>query len=147
MRRVLEIVLLLCVAWCLACEKQAEQYEKANMKTRWMEAETTLRSMAMTQTGFKASNLRYATSFDEMDFSMTSSNITYSYFMGNSVIKGNLGPATLPTGLEFSTPTENEFVIWAVANLDGDPEWDVWKIDQAQNIQHVKNDFEGFTPK
>lgn len=141
------VMVVICLVWCVACEKQAEQYEKANMKTRWMEAETALRSMAMTQTTFKASNLRYATSFDEMDFSMTSSNITYSYFMGDAVIKGNLGPATLPPGLEAGTPTESEFIIWAVANLDGDPDLDVWKIDHTQNIKHVRNDFEGFTPK
>lgn len=147
MKKVSAMVAVLGLLCFAACEKQAEQYEKANMKTRWMEAETTLRSMAMAQTAFKASNLKYAASFDEMDFSMTSSNITYSYFMGDSMIKGNLGPETLPAGLEAIAPTENEFVIWAVANLDGDPDWDVWRIDQAQNIRHVRNDFEGFTPK
>ncbi|HRK07507.1 MAG TPA: hypothetical protein PLZ57_07030 [Pseudobdellovibrionaceae bacterium] len=38
--------------------------------------------------------------------------------------------------------SESGFKAFAFANLDGDPEWDVWTIDQDKNLQHLRNDLD-----
>ena len=40
------------------------------------------------------------------------------------------------------TATASGFKAFAIANLDGDPDLDVWSIDQAKNLVHVKVDSE-----
>jgi hypothetical protein len=38
--------------------------------------------------------------------------------------------------------SDSGFKAFAFANLDGDPEWDVWTIDQDKNMQHLRNDLD-----
>lgn len=147
MRKILAtaVVLTAMTAW-FGCEQQADMYQQANMKTRWMEAQTNLQAMALSETTFKGTNFRYAISFKEMDFSFMSNNLTYSYFLGDDVIKGVLGPDKLPDGLRNFEPTADAYVIYAVANLDSDDDLDVWQTDQNRNVKHVKSDLDQYAP-
>lgn len=38
--------------------------------------------------------------------------------------------------------SESGFKAFAFANIDGDPDWDVWTIDQDKNLQHLHNDLD-----
>jgi len=141
MKKIAGIVIALFIVFLVAgCEQQVQNYERGTAKARMIEAQTNLPAILAMQTGFKAMNQRYAATFKDMGFSMTGQNQNYSYFLGDDVIKGGRGPDKLPEGLPNPAPSAESFVIYAIANLDDDPDLDIWKIDQTGNVQHPRSD-------
>ena len=137
------------IFWCvgflviclfIGCEQQAQSYETGKAKAWQIEPKMNLHAMFAAQVGFKALEQRFATSFDEMGFSMTGQMPHHSYFMGQDMTKGSMGPDKLPAEFSNPIPGADAFVIWAVGNLDSDPDLDIWKIDQDNNLQNVRND-------
>jgi len=142
MKKAIIISLTLIVGLLAGCQKQVDQYETAKGKALVIEAETNLPAMAAAQMGYKAMNQKYAQTFQEMGFSLSSQNQNYSYFMGEDVIKGWRGPAKLPADLPMTTPTADSYVIYAVARLSDDlkdTKLDIWKIDQNGGVTRVRS--------
>ena len=122
------------------CEKQFENYEKGTKKAKQLEAELNLQSLAIAQFGFRAANRRYGSTFSEIGFDIVGSDQRYSYFMGKDVLEGALGPGKLPDSLSLPKVSKDSFIAYAVANLDADPDLDVWRVDQNKSVQHLHND-------
>lgn len=133
------IVSFTLMSFGLACEQPQQAYKDGTMKAKWIEVQTSLPFIATSQVAYKAMSNRYAKTFDEMGFAMTEHQ-RYTYFMGKDVRKGFAGPAKLPAGLNPKEPDAETFLVYAVANLDGDPDLDIWKIDQDRNLKHIRND-------
>lgn len=141
MKKAVPMVVVLFIALIFAaCEKPVESYEKGAGKARMVEAQINLPAIVAMQAGFRAMSQRYAASFKELGYALSGENQNYSYFLGNDMIKGARGPDKLPEGLSIPAPTAESFVIYAIANLDDDPDLDIWKIDQSGNLQHVRLD-------
>lgn len=134
------LIALIILAFGLACEQQEKTYTTGKQKAQSTEPKLNLPTIAGMQIGFKAENSRYAKTFAELQYSMIGNGSVYSYFLGDDVIKGAYGPDALPDDIEAVEPTAEEFVVYAVANLDSDEDLDVWMIDQNRSIQHVQSD-------
>ena len=133
------IVSFTLMSFGLACEQQQQAYQDGTMKAKWVEVQTSRPLIATSQVAYKAISQRYAKTFDEMGFGMTEHQ-RYTYFMGKDVLKGFMGPKKLPAGLNSREPDDETFLVYAVANLDSDPDLDVWRIDQNRNLKHIRND-------
>lgn len=141
MKKLLSITIVLVFTGLIVnCDKPLEAYRDGSMKAKWTEAKLSMPQMVIAQRGYKAANGDFATSFSEMGFSMISENQRYSYFLGDDVLVGSMGPDSLPDELDYVEVTSDSFIIYAVANLDADPDLDVWSINQSSMIKHVKND-------
>jgi len=123
-----------------ACQKEADNYERDTMKAKQIEAKINLEALATAELGYRAMANKYSASFGEMGFSVSGEDQRYSYFIGQDVLKGARGPDKLPESLEPAMVTQNSFVAYAIANLDADPDLDIWTVNQNRQVVHVRDD-------
>jgi len=126
--------------FAIGCEKQYEGYQRGTAKARQIEAKLNLNMLVIAQTGFYAMSKRYGRTFDEIGFSVQGENQVYTYYLGDDVLEGVLGPDEFPEFLAPSKVTDDSFVVYAIANLDTDPDLDVWRIDHKRNARHLRDD-------
>ena len=122
------------------CQKEADNYERDTMKAKQVEAQINLQALAIAEIGYRAIANKYSASFGEFGFSVTGEDQRYSYFVGQDVLKGARGPDKLPESLEPALATKDTFVAYAIANLDDDPDLDIWRVDQNRQVTHVHDD-------
>jgi len=130
---------LACFVIFAACEKEAENYERGTMKAKQVEVKINLEALATAEAGYRAIANRYGT-FSEIGFSVSGEDQRYSYFLGQDVLKGGRGPDKLPDTVEPALITQNTFAAYAIANLDDDPNLDVWRVDQTRQVVHLRDD-------
>jgi len=123
------------------CEKEYETRKKDLMKAWQVEAKINLQALVAAQAGYKATARSYGRTFDEVGFSISGGERHYSYFMGDDVMVGSDGPTELPEDLPPPKVSKNSFTAYAVANLDADPDLDVWRVDQNRRLKHLRKDW------
>ena len=138
------ITLLVGAVFCLiiatGCEKEYENYQKGTARAKQVEAQLALQQLKAAQVGYKSLNGRYGETFEEIGFSMIEENQRYSYFMGDDVLEGATFFDEFPGFLKYPEVTDSNFIAYAIANLDDDPDLDVWRVTNAGNPKQVRND-------
>ena len=110
-------------------------------------AKRQLRSMAELQQRYFADHGHYCSSFAECGVKNDAPPSGYLFFLSREEVWGE-GPAALRTAARFALEQQrvqphvesSGFVIAAAGNLDGDPQLDVWVIDELMRLVHVSND-------
>jgi len=134
------VCLVACIAFISGCEQQVDNYEKANIKAKQIEARLSLQALATAQVGFFAISRGYGATFKEIGFSVVEENQRYTYFMGDDVLRGARYFDDLPDFLPPPEVTPTEFIAYAVANLDDDDDLDIWRVDQTHSVTMISND-------
>lgn len=101
------------------------------------ECKVTLRDVLWAQRDFRDARGRFAATFAELGFKLGKPG-RYTYFLGDT-----LGPAdvTLPSLARAPGATTGHFLAACAANLDPDPEVDVWVISSDEGEPtHVLSD-------
>jgi len=111
---------------------------KFQAKAKQSQAKTMLDQAYQQQMTYQMMNGVYAESLEDLDFEP--SNRLYAVHFGFDVVPNAEGEDYyLPVGVE-TIAREDEFVIVAVGNIDGDPTLDVWTIDQDRRMENVVDD-------
>lgn len=132
--------IIIAMPFLLSCQQQADNYKKGTEKAMQVEAQINMPSIFAAQMGYKAINQKYGATFSEIGFSIAGENQRYTYFMGDDVLKGARYLDAFPGSLPPPQVTENSFTAYAIANLDDDPDLDIWTIDQSGTARQIKND-------
>ncbi|MBC7794848.1 MAG: hypothetical protein H7Z43_14175 [Clostridia bacterium] len=112
-----------------------------NIVARQTSASDDLRALLRTQRLFRAAQDRYG-SLKESHFQPRGG--AYTVYLGAddyipAIRDGQTVTDALPPGLHPKITPES-FTAYAVANLDGDPELDIWSVDDTGDIKHLIND-------
>ncbi len=134
-------LLAIAATFSAGCEKEYEARKKDTMKAKQVEAKINLQALVAAQAGYNATARKYGKTFNRVGFSVSGGERRYSYFMGDDVIVGRKGPRKLPEDLAPPKVSENGFTAYAVANLDNDPDLDIWRVDQSKRLKHLRNDW------
>lgn len=104
--------------------------------------ESALQELSEAQKAYQEKYGRYAQSFKELEWSPSESSRMYSYFMGDDILYEDRGERTilqLPSGL-YAPVSKEKFTAFAVSDLDGDAEADVWRLNEEGTIEHMNID-------
>jgi type II secretory pathway pseudopilin PulG len=113
------------------------------------EAKQNLVDLYKAQQKYHAAHGQYATTFEELDWNPRKYEkyIRYSYFIpktGGIKADQGIGYSDIE---EFRLPfkaspfsSKNAFKVYAIANIDIDPVWDVWSIDDGDNLVNEVDD-------
>lgn len=117
-------------------------------KAKETEARSVLESVYFTQSIFFANKQRYCRTFKECAFEVTPSK----YVLVMSPKELQMPPETTITGTEVRTALaavsirprieKKKFLIAAVANLDDDPDLDIWTVDEQGIPTQIMSDTE-----
>lgn len=126
--------------WMAILSFQSLAYDSASPRTD--RVESALRELSEAQKAYQEKYGRYAQSFKELEWSPSGPSRIYSYFMGDDLLYEDRGDRTifqLPSGLHASVSTER-FSAFAIADLDGDAEADIWRLNEEGAIEHINRD-------
>ncbi len=97
------------------------------------QAELILRQIALQEEAYKKKNGQYA--------GVTGGKITDVLCEGESDSELFIGiPSDSPYVYAWSQVTDGTYRVTATGNIDTDPDWDVWSVDQTGIISHLKID-------
>ncbi len=131
-------------------------------KTKQSEAEANLKGVYIDEQAYYSEQSYYSDSFDSIGFGLGGTAKYYDFTLtkpsgsGGSVSWGQNawigmhgtpgdGPAADPTGAElhlnaFPGVSADSFTCIAVGNIDNDPAYDVWSINQVSKLNNDYND-------
>ncbi|MBI5528713.1 MAG: hypothetical protein HY897_20480 [Deltaproteobacteria bacterium] len=91
----------------------------------------------------------YGRTFREIGFSPPARS-RYTYFMFDDVLRASAEGAAIPTSAalppvlfkRFYKPAEGGFLAVAAGNIDGDPDLDIWVIDEKNQVENSVKDLD-----
>ena len=107
------------------------------------EVRNNLNAIFISEISYYGEYSTYSGSFSQIGWWPSSaSEDPYAYFAPEENIQPAFGPTlALPSGLKPGKSSDG-FTIYAVGNLDSDPDLDVWSVNDMKDVNHWANDLE-----